>query len=292
VKQCLSCGEVYSASHPECLLCSFQPEVLDGFPAHAPALAKKNSGFKQSYFAELAPLEARNFWFRARNRLIVWALRKYHANFPSLLEIGCGTGYVLSGLAQAYPDAKLSGSEIFIAGLAFAAARQPSINFMQMDARAIPYSEEFSVIGAFDVLEHIEEDIEVLAQIRKALAPNGTLLLTVPQHAWLWSPVDDYACHVRRYSARDLHAKLDAGGFEILRSTSFVTTLLPLMYASRLLKKSPGKAAHVDAEKAELDMPGWLNYLLEKMMGVDLFLIRHGVNMPLGGSRLIVARKK
>src|SRR5690606_22871969 len=115
------------------------------------------------------------------------------------LEIGCGTGFVLSGVADAFPAVRLFGSEIFTAGLEFAARRQPSVNFMQMDARSLPFLDEFDVIGAFDVLEHIVEDGQVLAQMREALKPNGIILLTVPQHEWLWSPVDEFACHVRRY---------------------------------------------------------------------------------------------
>lgn len=291
MKKCLACGAVYPSLKEYCPTCSAAPEIHDGFLSHAPALAEAADGFKPSHFAELAPLEARNFWFRVRNRLILWALWKYCRGFQSLLEIGCGTGYVLSGIANAYPGARLHGSEIFTAGLEFAAARQPSIAFMQMDARAIPYFEEFDVIGAFDVLEHIEEDTKVLEAMCQALTPNGVLLLTVPQHAWLWSSVDDYACHVQRYAARAIHAKVEAAGFEILRSTSFVSSLLPLMFASRLLKRAPLKVTdRVDAV-AELNISPWLNSLFEKMLGVDLALIRGGVDLPLGGSRLVVARK-
>jgi SAM-dependent methyltransferase len=261
----------------------------DGFPAYAPAASAGGGGFKTTYFAELAALEAKHFWFRARNRLIIWALEKYGQGLQSFLEIGCGTGYVLSGIAKAYPGMEFHGSEIFTAGLAFAAARQPTFDFMQMDARNIPFTDEFDGIGAFDVLEHIEEDELVLTQIREALKSRGIMLLTVPQHAWLWSPVDEYACHVRRYSARELHAKVEGAGFEILRSTSFVSTLLPAMWASRFrLKRSE---VGFDASTEARISPG-LNHIFEIFLGVEIAAIRNGVNFPLGGSRLIVARKQ
>jgi len=125
-------------------------------------------GFRPEYFADLAVLEAHNFWFRARNRLVIWALRKYFAGARSLLEIGCGTGFVLSGIAAEFPALKLSGSEIHSSGLRFAAQRVPNSSFFQMDARHIPFSEEFDVIGAFDVLEHVEEDEDVLAGMYRA----------------------------------------------------------------------------------------------------------------------------
>lgn len=288
MKRCLTCDNVYPSAISTCSVCGAEPNMQAGFPAYAPALAKEGGGFKAAYFADLARLEAGNFWFRTRNRLIIWALGKYCPEFRSFLEIGCGTGYVLSGIAKAYPDVELHGSEIFTAGLVFAAARQPNIDFMQMDARNIPFVDEFDAIGAFDVLEHIAEDEQVLIKMRVALKPRGVMLLTVPQHAWLWSPLDDYACHVRRYPAKELHAKVKAAGFEILRSSSFVSTLLSAMWASRFAQKAFTK--DVDAT-AELRISPWLNNILETILGTEVAMIRNGVNFPLGGSRLIVARK-
>ena len=226
---------------------------------------------------------------RARNRLILWALRRYCPGFDSFLEIGCGTGYVLSGVARAFPSAVLHGSEIFQAGLAFAISRTPGVDFMQMDARDIPFVDEFAAIGAFDVLEHIEEDSRVLFQMHAALRPDGVLLLTVPQHDWLWSPLDDSTFHVRRYSSADLHRKVREAGFEIVRSTSFVSCLLPLMLLSRLLARvRPPRGGN---GLPELEINAALNRVFELLMGLEFRFIRLGLSLPLGGSRLLVARK-
>jgi SAM-dependent methyltransferase len=289
MKTCLSCSACFPALNSCCPACGWTPDTYAGFPAYAPALAQEGGGFKAAYFADLARLEARHFWFRGRNRLIIWALGKYCPEFRSFLEVGCGTGYVLSGIAKTHKGVQLHGSEIFATGLIFAAERQPGIDFMQMDARNIPFVEEFEAIGAFDVLEHIEEDEQVLAQMHDALKPGGVVLLTVPQHAWLWSPIDDYACHVRRYSAKELHLKVNAAGFEILRSTSFVSSLLPAMFVSRMFQKRKSEKK-IDAT-AELRISSWLNYLFEAMLSAEVALIRGGINLPIGGSRLIVARK-
>jgi len=213
MKRCLDCDAHYVSSLDSCSSCGFSPVLVDGFHAYAPDFAHSGGGFKSSYFSELARLEENNFWFRSRSQLILWALDEYCHNFQSILEIGCGTGYVLSGVSKHFPLSTLHGSEIFTAGLNFAAARLPAANLMQMDARKIPFEEEFDVIGAFDVLEHIEDDECVLAQVHAALKPQGLILLTVPQHAWLWSASDKYACHVRRYTASDLHHKIKKAGF-------------------------------------------------------------------------------
>lgn len=288
MKRCLSCHHIFESSGTDCPACRFSPVLEDGFPLYAPDFSKGGGGFKSSYFSELARLEAQNFWFRSRNQLIVWALKKYCKDFQSFLEVGCGTGFVLSGVAHAFPGATLLGSEIFTAGLRFAAERLPLVKFIQMDARNIPYRDEFDVIGAFDVLEHIEEDVTVLGEMSAALKENGLLFITVPQHWWLWTPVDEYACHVRRYSATELHTKLESVGFEIVRTTSFVSFLLPAMMLSRIKQRH----THSNNDPAdELKLSKGLNAFLYKVMQAEIGLIKGGINLPIGGSRLVVAKR-
>ena len=132
----------------------------------------------------------------------------------------------------------MSGSEIYSEGLDYAANRVKRAALFQMDARDIPFESEFDVIGAFDVLEHIEEDEQVLEQVFRAVSPGGGIMLTVPQHRFLWSQQDEYACHVRRYEAKELRDKVEKAGFQVEWATSFVTLLLPLMVMSRLSSES------------------------------------------------------
>jgi SAM-dependent methyltransferase len=289
MKVCLQCKYIFSFDEWTCPSCGYQPERLNAIEAHAPEFANVGGGFKPEYFSELSQLEAENFWFRARNELILWALRTYKPDASTFLEVGCGTGFVLSGIARACPKLALSGSEIFLAGLSHAAERVPSAHFMQMDARRVPFVEEFDAIGAFDVLEHIEEDDIVLAQLHSAIKPGGVLLLTVPQHPWLWSASDEYACHVRRYKRAEIEQKIKTAGFELLRSSSFVTSLLPAMMLSRVLHKK--KASDFDPA-GELKIKAFLNNLFYALMKLELTGIRFGMNYPVGGSRLIVAERK
>lgn len=289
MKLCLKCSEVFSSQAWICPACGYEPTKLNDVLVHSPEFANEGGGFKPEYFSELSRLESTNFWFKARNDLILWALRAYRPDVRSFLEVGCGTGFVLSGIAEVFPDVSLTGSEIFLTGLSHAAKRVPRAGFMQMDARHIPFVHEFDAIGAFDVLEHIEADEAVLAQLHKALKPQGILLLTVPQHQWLWSASDDYACHVRRYSSKEIDSKVRSAGFQILRSSSFVTLLLPLMMLSRMRQKSG--AGEFVAED-EFKIHPFLNKILYSLMSIEQTPIRLGFNYPAGGSRLIVARKE
>lgn len=157
-----------------------------------------------------------------------------------------------------------------------------------MDARRQPYVDEFDVIGAFDVLEHIEEDEAVQQQMSRALRPAGGIILTVPQHPWLWSRQDEHACHVRRYRMGELQEKVVRAGFEIVLQTSFVSLLLPTMAASRLLQRDSSAA---DAS-AELRLPAALNFAFALVMHLERGLIRAGARLPVGGSLLLVAHKR
>lgn len=288
MRLCSRCGKP-CAEHPShsCLSCGHQPERLGGHIAFAPELAEKSEGFEASYFESLSKREPGNFWFQARNDLLVWALKHYFPGATSFLEIGCGTGFVLAGIRKAWPELVLSGSEVFVAGLAIAAGRLPATELFQMDARRIPFADHFDVIGAFDVLEHIAEDEQVLSEMYRAVRKGGGIMITVPQHPFLWSKTDDYAHHVRRYRAKELKRKVARAGFEICRMTSFVSLLLPLMLATRLTQRFRREFN----ASAEFEISDTANRLLGFLMALERTLIRRGVSFPLGGSLLLIAKR-
>ena len=244
-------------------------------------------GFGRGDFARLAALEPRSFWFRSRNRLITWALRRYFPNAGSFLEVGCGTGFVLTALEREFPGWRLTGGELFPEGVRLASARLEHATLCQMDARSIPFSNAFDVVGIFDVLEHVPEDVQVLADLHCALRSRGGLLLTVPQHPFLWSEADDYAHHVRRYRHGELLAKVTSAGFSMIRCTSFISLPMPLLAASRVRYRRRG----IFDPDAELALPPLVDRGLERVLNVERWLIRHGVRFPFGGSLLVAARK-
>jgi SAM-dependent methyltransferase len=287
MKLCYRCGEPFNNdSASTCSVCGHEPPTLDGHLAFAPELAHEGAGFEASYFDTLSKLEPGNFWFGARNKLLIWALRRYFPQASSFLEIGCGTGFVLAGIGTASPHLALYGSEVFAAGLAIAARRVPRAELFQMDARRIPFIGHFDVIGAFDVLEHITEDEQVLSQMRQAVRKGGGILITVPQHRFLWSQSDDYARHVRRYAREDLKKKAENAGFEVLRVTSFVSLLLPLMFAMRAWQRAEPEFDPT----TEFRISPAANMLLERIMDVERTWIRAGLSFPAGGSLLMAAR--
>jgi SAM-dependent methyltransferase len=284
MKRCVQCGANFTGREWQCPDCDYAPV------AHGQLLSfcepEGSDGFDPAAFDHLVELEQASFWFRSRNRLLIWAFGEYFGEAESFLEVGCGTGYVLEGMHGAFPGVSICGAELHSGGLRYAAARLPGIPLMQFDARDMPFVEEFDVVGAFDVLEHIEADEAVLAGMRAALKPGGGMLLTVPQHPWLWTAVDEYAEHKRRYGRDELIRKVTEVGFTVRRVTSFISLLLPAMVIARMREKLSRRpldpsGEHHNAEKAA--------HLLEGITTVERGLITRGINFRAGGSLLLAA---
>ena len=288
MKCCPSCEISIRGAEWICPECGWKPEIREGFLLLAPNFSETSLGFSSASFQTLALLEDRHFWFRARNQLLCWGLKHYFPEAVSFLEVGCGTGFVLTGLKNAFPGLHLFGCDPFIEGLEIAKDRLPGVTLFRMDARKIPFHEEFDVAGAFDVIEHIEEDEEVLAQLFKATKIGGGILITVPQHPFLWSRSDEYGFHKRRYKKSELVEKVQRAGFRVVMTTSFVTLLLPVMVLSRL--RSQKLAQNYDP-LTELKIGAFANTIFEQLMTLESYFIKRGLSLPVGGSLLLIARK-
>ena len=182
---------------------------------------------------KLAALEDTHWWYRERRHLLAKALAGVTPG-PAL-DIGAAGGgntRVLRDLgwtpvAMEYgPD----GAEV---------AHERGLAAVRADARQLPLADaSLSLVVAFDILEHIEEDDLAVAEIRRVLRPDGTLLIAVPADPRLWSDHDVAVDHVRRYTRESLSEVLQRGGFEIARMTSWNVLLRPVVAMRR--KKSSG----------------------------------------------------
>jgi SAM-dependent methyltransferase len=285
LRVCLGCKARFVGPSWQCPSCGFAPEY-DGYLRFAPDFVREESFLEES-FDHLEDVEDGSFWFRARNALIAWALQAHFPTAVSFLEVGCGTGYVAAELQRRLPRLRVAAGDPFDAGVQVARRRIPSAEVFQMDGRRIPFDAEFDVVGAFDVLEHVREHELVLDQMRGATVPGGGILVTVPQHRWLWTPLDDYAQHQRRYRRSELRAAMEYSGLRVIRMTSFVSLLLPLLMASRVRQR----AKPVNPQ-AEFDLPPRIDRSLERVMAVERRLIARGVSLPFGGSLLAIAIRR
>jgi SAM-dependent methyltransferase len=219
--------------------------------------------------------------------LIEYVLDRFFPRADTFLDVGSGTGHVVAGVRQRRPSMRVTAAEAFLDGLRLTAQRAAGVELIQTDALHLPYDAEFDVVGALDVIEHIADDGAAIREMVRAARPDGGLILTVPQHRFLWSPFDDYVHHHRRYSRAELVRLLEGAGCEVVFATSFVSLLLPAMFLARMVRR-----ARPDDPLSEFHVSEWMNRVGRTLLTAERWLIRRGVSFPAGGSLLVVARPR
>ena len=252
-------------------------------------------GYDPAFFDALARVEDRHAWFRVRNRTVAEVIAQLGAGRPGLgvLEVGCGSGAVLAAVAAACPAAEVVGMDLFPEALAHARVRTGA-PLAAGDAMRPPFGPVFDVVGMFDVLEHLPDDVGALRAQRALLAPGGALALTVPADPALWSYFDEASRHVRRYTEASLAAALRAAGFEVEYLTPMMAALRPLLAAWRRVgaaraRDGSGTTAAA-AARQDLHVIPVINGVMESVLGRERPRILRRERISAGTSLLAIAR--
>lgn len=240
-------------------------------------------------YLQMADIQNKHWWYCARrkilNTLISRLPLKKKAN---ILEVGCGTGVNIKML-QSYGT--VSGLE------PYPYARDTAIKLTGCDIRdgllpdQFPFSDTFDLIGAFDVIEHVDEDESSLKTLYNALSPQGYAVFTVPAYRFLWSEHDVANHHKRRYTRPEFLSLLQKVGYDVQFISYYNTILFPLVAMVRLIKRllPQSKAKAI----ADLKMPqsALLNKLLTSIFAIERFWLMHRP-LPFGISIIAVCQKK
>ncbi len=230
--------------------------------------------------------EDRHWWYRGRRGVIerVIADLKLPAR-ARILDAGCGSGRNMIELAR---HGTVSGVELSGASVDVARARGAG-EVIAGSVLDMPFDgDSFDLSVCLDVIEHLDDDVGALRELRRVLAPGGSLLVTVPAYQWLWSGHDEVNHHRRRYTRRSLQRVAEQAGWEQVRTTYFNSLLLPLAILLRVLDRFSRKTT-----ESSLDLwvpPQPLNWLLERPLALEAALIGRGGRIPAGLSLLAVFR--
>lgn len=262
--------------------------------------AMRHNSYDPKLYQSLFEVEDRHLWFRARNRVIVAVVEHLVSGLAPgyrVLEVGCGTGNVLRVLRDICSDGIVIGMDLFSEGLTFARERTTAA-LVQGDMHHPPFATgKFDIIGLFDVLEHLPDDMAVLGDLHSLLTDHGALLLTVPAHPVLWSYFDEASCHCRRYLPGELRAKLTEAGYRLEYLTQYMAAIFPLVWIGRRLAALAGRsvgaqAAGVNAlAERELRIDPFINSLLAGILGWEVHFLAHRRRLPFGTSLLAIALK-
>jgi len=184
--------------------------------------------------------------------------------------------------------------ELWFDGLRFAQKRSAA-RLVQGDVRNYPFGKQFDLIGMFDVLEHVPEELETLCALREALTPNGKLILTVPAHQYLWSYFDEAAHHCRRYAPAEIRARLSGAGFQVEFMSQFMACTFPIVWFWRKVSGSrqPGGSGNArELAAREFRVVPLINGVLTILLKLEGLWLSGGHKLPIGTSLIVVARKQ
>jgi SAM-dependent methyltransferase len=230
--------------------------------------------------------EERHWWYRGRRRVLERAIERL--GLPTgahILDAGCGSGRNMIELARhgVVTGVELSGTSVQL-------ARERGVGeVLEGSVMDMPFDEgSFDLTVSLDVIEHLEDDVGALRELRRVTKPGGALLVTVPAYQWLWSGHDEINHHHRRYSRRTLLAAAESAGWHPESSAHFNSLLLPVAILLRALERFKPSTT-----KSSLDLwipPAPLNWALRQPLNLEAAVIGRGGPMPAGLSLLAVFR--
>jgi SAM-dependent methyltransferase len=233
-------------------------------------------------YQQMAELDDRHWWYRARRRILAELIRR-EVRLPAdarILEIGCGTGHnlqMLSGFGH------VDGLELDDEAAALSEKRLGRGIIRSPLPELDGVSNDYDLIGAFDVIEHIEDDRAALAAIATKLKSGGKFMMTVPAHPWMWTAHDVANHHKRRYSKRSLRALVEGSPMRLEKIGYFNSLLFPVAVAERTVSKLRGK------DDGDVSLPpARLNRTLEAVFASERYLVGR-LPLPPGLSLFAVA---
>lgn len=244
-------------------------------------------------YERMYDLEDTYWWFQGRMRMIQSLLDRHMPEPPRpgrVLDIGCGTGLMLSRLKKWQP----AGLDFSHLSMHF--CRKRGIRHLMVgDVVHLPVrSNSLDLILALDLIEHIEDDHAMIREFRRVLRPGGYLMATVPAHQSLWSDHDIALHHFRRYSHRGFRRLLARGGFSPIKYSYGISfTYYPIVAfrsLQRLWQRSLRVPPHARPRTHLIPVPWFINQPLIQLLHLEAWLLRY-VDLPVGVSLMTLARK-
>ena len=243
---------------------------------------------QQHTYSIMYEVEENHWWFVGRRRIIesfveASAVATLESYKPRILDVGCGTGANLQMLAH-YGAAE--GVDVSSEALEFCRARGLS-KVKQGAAEALPFEDaSFDLVTGLDVVEHLDDDLAGLREMRRVLRPRGRALLFVPAFMFLWGVQDDISHHRRRYTRERSRTKTSRRRFDgranDLCQPHFFLPILIGRWLMRLTGVRPASENNITI--------GALNGVLGRILGAESWWLQR-CHFPFGVSIVCVARR-
>jgi SAM-dependent methyltransferase len=232
-------------------------------------------------------VEDDHWWFVGRRAIVLAQIEealKSPLRFRRILDIGCGTGATMDQLKRL---GEVNGIDLSQIPLSFS-RRRGHERVLCANATELPFAKDsFDLVTALDVIEHLDDDVRGLSEIRRVLKPDAPAIIFVPAFQALWGPNDDQSGHKRRYRINQLRAAIEKAGLSIERTSyANIAMFLPILIGRKVLTLF-GKT---DQAENRINHP-LLNKTLSQIFSSEAeWLRRH--TLPFGVSIVCVVRKR
>ena len=227
------------------------------------------------------PEHADNFWYEGRRKILQTSFERILQIFSPVvdtyLDYGAGTGDFAAWSRRVLGTADVVVADSSPQMLRIASERG-------LNTAPVPLSaavRNLDLVTMFDVLEHIDNDVEFLAELHARMTPRGLLMISVPAHQWLFGAHDKRVGHYRRYSLKALKSAVEQAGFTVVWRSWYNLFLFPAMVLVRLKDRNK--------EEQLTRLPRSMNSLLCTIFGAERGLVKHRL-LPYGASIIMVVR--
>jgi SAM-dependent methyltransferase len=205
---------------------------------------------------------------------------------PTVIDIGCSTGYLLEDLHRRVPHATLVGVDPIASGLLKAHVAVPQALLLQADSCALPlHNSSVDVVVSANVLEHVPDDEQALAEMSRVLRPGGRAVIVVPLDPSSYNYFDRVLGHERRYARGELARKAEDAGLRVLEEVCLGGLLYPAFWLVKRLNQRRYGHLRVDAleRRVAQEIEGTSHLALGRIAcRLEEALLRGGVRMPFG----------
>lgn len=230
-------------------------------------------------------VEDDHWWFVGRRAIVFAQIEDSLAVKEGLqiLDIGCGTGATMNRLKRYGEVQGLDLSEI---PLNFT-RRRGHRRVLCASATELPFANDsFDLVTALDVIEHLDDDVMGLSEIRRVLKPGALAIVFVPAFEALWGPNDDQSGHKRRYRIDRLRGVVEAAGLRVERISYANMTMFVPIWLGRKILTLLGREEQAENRINHRS----INKLLASIFASEAGWLRKR-SLPFGASIVCVARK-
>ena len=253
---------------------------------------------EKNYYRAYYALERKHWWFKARQKILESQIKKvfpYRSNLK-ILNAGCATGFSSEWLMQFGDVISLEYDSD-----CYAFTRDVvKIPIVRGSILALPFEDnQFDLVVAFDVIEHVDNDILAVQEMNRVAKSDGFMFVTVPAYLFLWSQHDEVNHHFRRYTQKTLRKAFIESDLELIYDSYFNSLLflpiagvrLILTFIRKFKMRNTTENKNNDTSDLAIGSNKIINELLYHIFYSENFLLRQRIHFPFGVSIMAIYKK-